>query len=228
MIAGEPRMLLAVLQNADGQFPSGGFAFSQGLEASAQYAERLGGFDLRSFLDLQIRNRWATADRVALVRAFRQQGNVERLAELDHEVEASIFVEGLRLGSRRNGMALLTAHKGMGSAAAASYRALIQDGLALGHLPVVQGLVWSELGLSEEVASAMSGYQAASSLVTAAIRLSLVGAIAAQRLLRECLDAVSTACAIPVADDEAISAFVPMADIAVTLHGQDGQRLFSN
>lgn len=228
MISGNPRMLLAALQNADGQFPSGGFAFSQGLEASAQYAERLGGFSLRGFLDVQIRNRWATADRVALVRAFRQQGDLKRLAELDHEVEASTFVEGLRLGSRRNGMALLTAHKGMGSAAAASYRVLIQDGQALGHLPVVQALVWSELGLSEEVASAMGGYQAASSLVTAAVRLSLVGAIAAQRLLRECLDTVSSVCSMPVADDEAIGAFVPLADIAVTLHGNDGQRLFSN
>lgn len=220
--------LLLALQHADSQFPSGGFAFSQGLEAASQLADRLGGFDLAGFLAAQIRHRWADADRVALIRAHRLDGDLHRLAMLDAEVEASTFTEGLRTGSRRNGMALLTTHARTGTAGANDYRAMVRAGGVQGHLPVVQGLLWRTLGLDEATAVSMSGYQAAASLTTAAIRLGLIGAIEAQRLITRAMRLVESASATPVADDEPIRSFVPLAEIAVALHGASGQRLFSN
>ena len=93
--------LLVDLQHADGQFPSGGFAFSQGLEPSSSLADRLGKFDFAGFVEGQIRFRWADADRVALIRAHRLAGGLEAIAKLDREVEASTLMEGLRSGSRR-------------------------------------------------------------------------------------------------------------------------------
>jgi urease accessory protein len=220
--------LLTMLQHADSQFPSGGFAFSQGLEASSQLADKLGPFDFRAFLRTQIEHRWAEADRVVLVRAVRLAGDLTALAVLDREVEASTFVEGLRAGSRRNGSALLTTHERIGTLGATGYRAMIRAGTAMGHLPVVQGLLWSALGLDEGEAVTVCGYQAVAGLATAAVRLGLVGAIQAQVELTAVLPLIAEMSRRPVSDEEPIRSFIPLAEIAVALHGAAGQRLFSN
>lgn len=220
--------LLIALQHADGQFPSGGFAFSQGLEASSSLAGRLGPFDFADFVATQIRHRWADADRVALVRAHRLSGDLDGLAELDREVEASTFVEGLRSGSRRNGMALLTTHGRLGTKGASACRDMVRKGDACGHLAVVQGLVWQALGLDEATAVAIGGYQMVASLATAAVRLGLIGAIDAQAAMARALPVIEAAACRPVADDEALRSFTPLCEIAVALHGASGQRLFSN
>lgn len=220
--------LLTALQHGDSQFPSGGFAFSQGLEASSQLADRLGGFDLAGFVETQIRHRWAGADRVALVRAYRLAGAIGLLADLDREVEAATFIEGLRAGSRRNGGAFLTTHARIGTTGAAAYRAMVQQGQACGHLAVVQGLLWGALGLDEESVVTMAGYQAVASLATAAVRLGIVGAIEAQSVMTTALRIVAEMCDDPVVDDQPLRSFTPLAEIAVALHGTSGQRLFSN
>lgn len=220
--------LLVALQHADGQFPSGGFAFSQGLEASSSLAERLGAFDFAGFVDTQIRHRWASADRVALVRAHRLAGDLDALADLDREVEASTFVEGLRSGSRRNGAALLTTHGRLGTKGATAYRSMVRNSSACGHLAVVQGLLWQALGLDEVTAVAIGGYQMVASLATAAVRLGVIGAIDAQAVIAQALLGVKTAALRPVIDDEPLCSFTPLCEIAVALHGASGQRLFSN
>jgi urease accessory protein len=220
--------ILRALQHADSQFPSGGFAFSQGLEATSQLELQLGSFNLADFLRAQIEHRWCDGERVALVRAHRHGDDLSALADLDAEVEASTFSDSLRLGSRRNGIGLLTTHERIGTPPAKPYRAMIRTGAALGHLPIVQGLVWQALELDEQTATLISGYQAATSLTTAAIRLGLVGAIEAQRVLDKILSLVETAAALPVANDEPLRSFVPLTEIAIAMHGAGGQRLFSN
>ncbi len=228
MSGGAGLRLLTALQHGDSQFPSGGFAFSQGLEASAQLADRLGGFDFAGFVEAQIRHRWAGADRVALLRAYRLAGDTERLAGLDREVEASTFSDSLRAGSRRNGVALLTAHARIGTEGAAAYRAMVQRGDACGHLAVVQGLLWQALGLDEDSVVGMAGYQAVASLATAAVRLGLIGAIEAQAAMTAALGIVAEVSGEAVAEGQPLRSFTPLAEIAVALHGSSGQRLFSN
>jgi len=220
--------LLTAMQHADGQFPSGGFAFSQGLEAASQLAAHLGGFDFAEFLHVQIRHRWTGSDRVALIRAYRLRGDLAALSVLDSEVEASTLTEGLRTGSRRNGSALLTAHERIGTPRAGEYRNLVKAGSALGHLSVVQGLVWQALELDETAAVAISGYQAITSLTTAAVRLGLIGAIEAQRLIAGSMPLVVDGCDVAVGDDEPLCSFVPLTEIAIASHGTTGQKLFSN
>lgn len=227
-MSGKDRSLLLALQHGDSQFPSGSFAFSQGLEASSQLAERLGALDFEGFVAAQIRHRWALADRVALARAHRLGGDIAGLVALDLEVEASTLVEGLRSGSRRNGAALLTTHERIGTAGASAYRVLVRSGEVPGHLCVVQGLVWHALGLGEASALAIGGYQVAASLAAAAVRLGLVGAIEAQATIGRVLPLMEAALSRPVAEGERLRSFVPLAEIAVSLHGTSGQRLFSN
>ena len=226
--AADPGALLLALQHADGQFPSGGFAFSQGLEASALLGETLGGWDLTDFILVQLRHRWAEADRVALIRAHRLGADLAGLVALDLEVEASTFMEGLRAGSRRNGMALLTTHARVGTPGAAAYRALVREGTGRGHLAVAQGLLWRAVGLDEAAAVAMSGYQAAAALLTAAVRLGLTGALEGQALLTGVLPVIAGICREPVTGEAPIRSFAPLAEIAVAFHRGGGQRLFSN
>lgn len=220
--------LLLALQHADALFPSGGFAFSQGLEASAALAAELGPFDIDDFLAAQIRHRWAGADRVALVRAHRLNGDADAIARLDAEVEASTASEAFRDASRRNGVALLTTHTRLATPGASDYRARIRRGQALGHLPVIQGLVWQALGLDATTAALMSGYAAVAAPVSAAVRLGHIGAIEAQAVIGRALPLVAQIVALPVDDDEPLAAFLPLAEIAVARHGATGVRLFSN
>ncbi|CCB67148.1 MULTISPECIES: urease accessory protein UreF [unclassified Hyphomicrobium] len=221
-------LLLRAFQHVDSQFPSGGFAFSQGLEAASQLQDLLGPFDPETSVTVQINNRWAGADRVALVRAYRCGGDLSTLAEVDAEVEASTCNDLLRAGSRRNGIGLLTSHARIGRPEASRYREMIRSSLAFGHLTVVQGLIWRSLGIDESTAILMSGYQAATSLTTAAIRLGLVGAIEAQVVLERSLDRVAALADDPVATGQPLQSFIPLSEIAVAMHGTSGQRLFSN
>ena len=220
--------VLVALQNADSAFPSGGFAFSQGMEAASQLAGQLGPFDFEAFMRTQLLHRWATADCVAMVRSHRLAGDIERMMMLDHEVEASSPIEPLRTGSRRNGMALVTAHARIGSAEASDYRDRIRQKQAPGHLAVVQGMLWRAAGLGEAAAISVSGYQVAMSLATAAVRLGLVGSIEAQAVLRRALPLIARIAPDDIEDDTPLSSFVPLAEIAALSHRLSEQRLFSN
>ena len=85
---------LVALQHADSAFPSGSFAFSNGLEG--YLAAALDGSSVRHFVEITLRHRWIGTDRVALVLAFRDPDNLERLAAIDEAVEAATLAEPLR------------------------------------------------------------------------------------------------------------------------------------
>lgn len=221
------RSLLTALQHGDSLFPSGGFAFSQGLEASIAEATDLGPFDLGAFISGQVRFRWATADRVAVVRAHRAPGPAT-VASIDREVEESTLVEALRVGSRKNGVALITTHVRMRTPGAAAYRHLIGAGDALGHLSVIQGFLWRALGLGEAEAVAMSGYGLVAGLMAAAVRLGAIGALEAQALTARLLGEVESCAEADVHADQPLSSWVPLSEIAIMRHGNNGQRLFAN
>lgn len=220
--------LLTALQHADGLFPSGGFAFSQGLEARAAQTCAFGPLDLGAFVDAQLRHRWQGFDRVALVRAHRLAGDLAALAALDAEVEASSASERLRDGSRRNGTALLTTHERLGTPGAAAYRDAVRAGEAHGHLPVVQGLAWSALGIDLATAARISGYTTVTGILNAAVRLALCGAIEAQARVAASLALIEALADRPVADDQPLAAFLPQVDIAVARGAAVELRLFAN
>ncbi len=222
------RALLTALQHADSLFPSGSFAFSQGLEASIAEAADLGPFELESFVACQIKHRWASADRVALIRSHRAGGDLGEIAALDREVEASTLVEGLRTGSKRNCSARLLTHRRMGTPDAEAYRHLIRAGEGHGHLSVMQGFLWHAVGLSESDAVAMSGYRLVAGLMAAAVRLGAIGALDAQAPAARLLGQVETAASAAVDADQGLSSWIPLAEIAIMHHGASGQRLFTN
>jgi urease accessory protein len=99
--------LLTILQHADSAFPSGSFAFSNGIEGLAAMNAPLDRSGLRDVVAMFLQHRWVTSDRVAVALAHRAGDDFDKLAEIDQAVEAATLAEPLRNGSKRNGNALL-------------------------------------------------------------------------------------------------------------------------
>jgi urease accessory protein len=219
---------LRALWQADGAFPSGSFAFSYGIEGIITLRHGLDTPELKRLVSAALRHRWATYDRVALLRAFRCDGDLTVIAAVDREVEASTLVESLRTGSRRNGASFLASHARIGNDLAGILRDAVRSGECLGHIAVMQGAVWSSVGLNENLAQLTSGYTVASGLISAAIRLGAVGALQGQQVLADCLPLIEQlSMAEPPAASE-LESFVPFLDIAAARHGQADLRLFAN
>ncbi len=219
--------LLTVLQHADSAFPSGSFAFSNGIEGLASLNAPLDRDGLQNVVTMFLHHRWATSDRVALTLAHRTDGDLDRVMEVDRAIDAATLCEPLRAGSKRNGNALLAAHVRLQTHGAVALRTLIADGKAHGHLPVVQGFVWRARGMSEPDAVAVSGYSTAAGLVAAAVRLGRIGAVEAQTVLASVLVTVADLLA-PVTPAAEIMSFMPWVDAAASRHARAHMRLFAS
>ncbi len=224
----EPARLLATLQHGDSFFPSGGVSFSWGLESLCAEGLVADETDVRRFVQGQLGHRWATCDRPALIAAHRAGRNLESVALVDAELEALALPQGLRVGSRRAGGALLNAHERLETRHAKEYRRMVKTGAAFGHLPVVQGLAWGAVGLAEEEAAAVSAHTLCVALLGAALRLGIIGHVGAQRILDDMRPEMTRLLSLPVPQAGGFSACTPAADIAVMRHETAEVRLFAN
>ena len=175
---------------------------------------------LRDVVAMFLQHRWVTSDRVAVALAHRAGGDFDKLAEIDHAVEAATLAEPLRNGSKRNGNALLAAHVRLGTQGATGLRSQIEAGNALGHLP-------SARGMNEANAILVSGYSTASGLIAAAVRLGRIGAVEAQAVLAALLPAIADLSA-PVPPDAEIESFMPWVDAAASRQARAHLRLFAS
>jgi urease accessory protein len=219
--------LLTILQHADSAFPSGSFAFSNGIVGLAAMNAPLDRSGLRDVIAMVLRHRWATSDRVAVVRAHRAGDDFGELAALDGAVEAATLAEPLRSGSKRNGQALLAAHTRLGTPGAGEFRAQIAAEKLHGHLPVVQGFLWRARGMSENDAMTVSGYTTASGLIAATVRLGRIGAVEAQAVLAALLPTIADL-SVPVALNAQIESFLPWVDAAASRQAHAHLRLFAS
>ena len=223
--------MLPVLQaiwQADGTFPSGSFAFSYGIEGIVALRGKIDAPALADITAAILRQRWEPCDRIALVRAFRTNGDVAAIVAVDREVEASMFGITLREGSRRNGASFLASHARLGGDIALQLRQAIRSGDCLGHISVMQGAVWQAMALDEELAQLTSGYAAASGAVAAAVRLGAIGALEGQKVLAGCLPLIEQLAARPVPADAELASFLPFLEIAAARHARADLRLFAN
>lgn len=219
--------LLLALQHADSTFPSGGFAFSQGLEGWTAGQGRPGAAELRAFISQQLRRRWASADRLALIRAHAA-ADLDAVLDVDRDFDRTQVVGILADGSRRNGRALLASHQRLATPGAAAFARRAATDETPAHLPVVQGCMWRALGMDADSAAQVAGYAFVAGQLTAAVRLNLIGAIASQRLLADLLPEIAEAAARPVRAGDDFASFTPFAEIAAMRGATGESRLFSN
>lgn len=220
--------LLQLLQHGDSQFPSGSFAFSAGLEALCA-DDRINSIEgVASFVEGQLCYRWATFDRVALVKAYRLGNDLHKIAVLDREVEAMSLAEGLREGAKRNGQALLSMHARLNTPLVDDYRSLVFAGKALGHIPVVQGLVWRQSGLSESQAEAAAAHGVCSDLLGAAMRLGRIGHVHAQQIRTRMNSVIAKLLENWIETEAVMHAYIAASEIAAMRHETSELRLFAN
>jgi urease accessory protein len=222
-----PSTLYAFWQ-ADASFPSGSFAFSYGIEGAVGLRQGMPADQLAQLVKATMRHRWSSFDRIAALRAFRANGDIAAVAAVDREVDASSLFAAMRNGSRRNGAAFLTSHARLGNGIARRLREAVHTDECLGHIAVMQGAVWSTVGLDEQLVQLTSGYTVASGLIAAAIRLGAIGALQGQAILRDCLPLIEELVAVSVPDDAEMESFLPFLDIASAHHAQTDLRLFAN
>ncbi len=219
--------LFALLQHADSFFPGGQVSFSGGLEELTGSGCIAGADELFAFIDGQLRQRWASADRAVLAAAFDAAGNLDTVAEADQTQEAMSLSEGLRNGSARMGRALLSVHDELGTPGAAEYRARVQADETPGHLAAMQGLLWQSTGLGRDEAEAASAHGLCIGLLGAALRLGLIGHLDGQRILARLRPGLASLLARPVPPLAGASAYAPAVDIAIMTHETKASRLFS-
>lgn len=224
--------LFATLWQADSAFPNGCFAFSNGIEGLAELGERLDGEGLADILAMTLTHRWMGMDRIAVSLAFAASGDEARLAGIDRHLDTATLPAPQRTGSRRNGLAFLTAHARIGTRTAAELKKQVERQHMLGHLPVVQGAIWRACGLDARSALAASAYGVAAGMTSATVRLSLIGAVEAQRCLGETLPLLARLVEEAGSGDgltcDDFESLTPMLDIATMRHATSDVRLFSN
>ena len=169
--------LIAAIRFADSAFPSGGFAFSSGLEGAHRDGLVLDDADVTAFVVEQLDGRWHRGDRVILRRAWAAADP----ADADRLAEASATMSVLREASRRAGAATLATFAAF-TDGVACYRARVLTGEVPGHLPVAQALCLRASGLTRDTAEAVTAWQVIAGITGAALRLGICGHLRAQRI----------------------------------------------
>jgi urease accessory protein len=223
-----PSALLATLQHADSFFPAGGVAFSWGLEGLVTDGMLRAERDLSGLVVGHMRQRWAVFDRGVLVAAYEAACDLDAVAATDRRVDAMILARELREGSRRAGASLLSVHERLGTPGSAAYRTMCRAGLAPGHQPIVQGLVWRGAGMTLEQAQVVSAHTFCVSLLGALLRLGTIGHLAAQETLTAARATTAQLLQRSVPPLEECYTYTPLTEIAAMRHEVQSARLFAN
>lgn len=213
--------LLAAIRFADSAFPTGGFAFSSGLETAHRDGLVRDESDVAAFAAEQLEGRWHHCDRVLLRRAWAQRDPVET----DELAEAVATMSVLRAASRRAGAATLSTFAVIVDGGVTEYRGRVVTGSAPGHLPVAQAVCLRAAGLTLDTAETVTAWQVLAGVTGAALRLGVIGHLGSQRVTSSCTPLLLDLLRREPRDSPA--AFTAYADIAAQRRG-DGTRLFAS
>jgi urease accessory protein len=223
------RSLLTGLRFVDSFFPSGGYAFSSGLEAAVQggavrNAEELSRYVVGS-LTTGIGEREAVA--VGFAHDASVSGSLKIAFKVDLELDAMKLGRESRTASRQMGCQVirLAANQQARHPLAEDYLAAVEAEQAPGHLAVSFGLTLAAAGWSKEDTIAAFLYQAATGFVAAAMKLMPIGQREGQRLLESWLEVIERV-SHKAAHQRVLQAWSPVQDIYAMRHSRLESRLF--
>ena len=216
------------LRFVDSFFPSGGYAFSSGLEAAVQggairTAEDLARY-VQDYLSLGIGRREAVAVGIAHEAVLREKP--DSAIDADRTLEAMQICRESRHASRQMGRQVIRiAGEQIDHPVLRNFLALVESGESPGHFPVTLGITLGAVGWSKADTIRAYLYQCSVGFVSASLKLLPIGQREAQRLLNEwtpLLDRVSLA----AAESNELTAWCPVQDIYAMRHGGLTTRLF--
>jgi urease accessory protein len=221
--------LLNGLRFVDSFFPSGGYAFSSGLEAAVQggavrNAEELSRYVVE-LLTIGIGEREAVA--VGLAHEAYLSGSLESAVEADRELEAMKLGRESRTASRQMGRQVirLAANQLAQQPLIEDYLAAVEADRTPGHFAVSFGLTLAVAGWSKEDTIAAFLFQSATGFVAAAMKLLPLGQREGQRLLESWLDVIERA-SYKAASQRVLQSWSPVQDIYAMRHARLESRLF--
>jgi urease accessory protein len=211
-------------QLVDSSLPTGAFAHSSGLEAAWRRGEIPDSQSLRAFLDASIQQTGYAS--LPLVNDAHRDPS--QLDVLDERAEAFLLNTVANRASRIQGRSL----------AATAARIWPVDGLIdlqgrianlRAHVAPVSGAVFRTLGVSLSTTQRLVLYGAARGVLSAAVRLGMIGSFEAQEMQyasSHWLDEIAKRCATLSVDDLAHTA--PLLDLMQAGHDRLYSRLFQS
>jgi len=220
--------LLQGLRFVDSFFPSGGYAFSSGLEAAVAQGAVHDADSLSRYVADALEQGLGRCDAVALAGAHRAAtaGHLSEAFEADAELEAMKLGRATRLASRQMGRQVIRmAAAQPGSQHLRDFCEAAEAGRTPGHVAPVLGLVLGKAGWTREQAAAAFLYQSAVGFVSASLKLLPIGQREAQRLLEGWTPLIGRlsqrAAGLP-----AMTGWTPAQDIYAMRQGRLTTRLF--
>ncbi len=221
--------LLKGLRFVDSFFPSGGYAFSSGLEAAVQGGVVRNGEELSRYVVELLTTGIGEREAVAVGSAHEAyvSGSLETAFEADRELEAMKLGIESRTASRQMGRQVIRL-----AADQLARQPLIEDYLAAveavrtpGHLAVSLGLTLAAAGWSKKDTIAAFLYQTATGFVAAAMKLLPLGQREGQRLLESWIEAIERI-SHNAALQYVLQSWSPVQDIYAMRHSRLESRLF--
>lgn len=221
--------LLNGLRFVDSFFPSGGYAFSSGLEAAVQGVVVRNGEELSRYVVELLTTGIGEREAVVVGSAHEAyvSGSLETAFEADRELEAMKLGIESRTASRQMGRQVIRL-----AADQLARQPLIEDYLAAveaertpGHLAVSLGLTLAAAGWSKEDTISAFLYQTATGFVAAAMKLLPIGQREGQRLLESWLAVIERVSRSAV-HQQVLQSWSPIQDIYAMRHSRLESRLF--
>lgn len=221
--------LLEGLRFVDTFFPSGGYAFSSGLEAAVQdgavkNSDQFSRY-VEDFLRGGMSRREALATKIASTAGA--EGVISAALEVDRRLDAAKLSRESRMASRQMGRQVIrvAADQIKAKPVLSEYCDEVEADRAPGHLAVAFGLTLGACGWSPGETTAAFLYQTAVGFVSAAMRLSPIGQHEGQRILGEWLPLIERI-SREVDSSAGMSSWSPIQDIYSMRHGSLEWRLF--
>ena len=177
---------LRLLQVTDSSFPTGGYAFSHGLEGLHAMGLVTTGADVRQVTRAHVEETLAWQDLPAVSHAHchASAGDLDALIEIDHLLSALRPVPAFRKASTRMGRRTLEATAPLfPSPFAERVLGTIRDGLTPGHHAIAFGVAAQAAGIEAPGAVTAFAAAAVNGYVAAAVRLGAIGQTSAQGII---------------------------------------------
>jgi urease accessory protein len=221
--------LLNGLRFIDSFFPSGGYAYSSGLEAAVQEGAVRNAKELEGYVEDILRAGTGKREAVAVSLACEavNRRKLQPALKADAELEAMKIGYESRLASRQMGRQVMriATDEGRSQAVLQAYHTEVSESRTPGHFPVCLGLTLAANGWSRTDAIAAFLYQTAVGFVSAAMKLLPIGQREGQRLLAQWTPLfVELSCRVPIR--LSMHSWTPIQDIYAMRHGRLESRLF--
>lgn len=221
--------LLKGLRFVDSFFPSGGYAFSSGLEAAVQGGAVRNTEELSRYVIESLATGMGERDAVAvgLAHDAHASGSLEIAFNVDRELEAMKLGRESRIASRQMGRQVmrLAANQLARQPLIEDYLAAVEAEQTPGHLAVSLGLTLAAAGWSKEDTIAAFLYHTATGYVAAAMKLLPIGQREGQRLLESWLEVIERV-SLNASHQQVLQSWSPIQDIYAMRHSRLESRLF--